>query len=45
MKLGDSIIAATALAIGGDLVTRNVDGFKHIAALRIINPFDTRAAS
>jgi hypothetical protein len=45
MKLGDSIIAATALAIVGDLVTRNVDDFKHIAGLRIINPFDTQAAS
>ena len=45
MKLGDSIIAATALTIGADLVTRNVDDFKHIAALRIINPFDPLVAS
>ena len=39
MKLGDSIIAATALEIGAELVTRNVDDFKHIAGLRIANPF------
>ncbi len=40
MKLGDSIIAATALVIGAKLVTRNVDDFKHIAGLEITNPFD-----
>jgi len=40
MKLGDSIIAATALVIGAKLVTRNVDDFKHIAGLEIVNPFD-----
>ena len=40
MKLGDSIIAATALEIGAKLVTRNVDDFKHIAGLEIANPFD-----
>ncbi|HYR58414.1 MAG TPA: type II toxin-antitoxin system VapC family toxin [Chthoniobacteraceae bacterium] len=40
MKLGDSIVAATALDIGAELVTRNVDDFRHIAELRIINPFD-----
>ena len=39
MKLGDSIIAATAMEIGADLVTRNVDDFKHIAGLKLINPF------
>ena len=39
MKLGDSIIAATALALGAELVTRNVDDFKHVAGLEIINPF------
>ena len=42
MKLGDSIIAATALEIGARLVTRNVDDFKHIAGLEIANPFDKR---
>ena len=40
MKLGDSIIAATALVIGAKLVTRNVDDFKGIAGLKVINPFD-----
>jgi predicted nucleic acid-binding protein len=42
MKLGDSIIAATALTIGAELVTRNVDDFRHIAGLQIINPFEGR---
>ena len=42
MTLGDSIIAATALAENLTLVTRNVDDFKHIAGLDLINPFDTR---
>lgn len=39
MKLGDAIIAATAVEYGVPLVTRNVDDFKHISSLRIINPF------
>jgi len=42
MKLGDSIIAATAFAIGAELVTRNVDDFRHIADLQIITPFEGR---
>ena len=42
MKLGDAIIAATALEFGLPLVTRNVDDFKHVAGLRIINPFEGR---
>ncbi|MGA2496668.1 MAG: type II toxin-antitoxin system VapC family toxin [Tepidisphaeraceae bacterium] len=41
MGLADAIIAATALAHGLPLVTRNVDDFKHIAGLKLINPFDT----
>jgi predicted nucleic acid-binding protein len=36
MKLGDTIIAATALEYGQALVTRNVDDFKHIAGLQSI---------
>ena len=39
MKLGDSIIAATALEYGVALVTRNEGDFKHIAGLQVINPF------
>lgn len=39
MKLGDAIIVATALECGADLVTRNVDDFKHVTGIRIINPF------
>lgn len=42
MKLGDAIIAATAQEYGVPLVTRNVDDFKHIPGLQIINPFATR---
>ena len=42
MKLGDAIIAATALAIGAELVTRNVNDFRHIAELQVINPFEGR---
>lgn len=38
-KLGDSIIAATAFAAGATMVTRNVDDFKHIIGLEVINPF------
>ena len=39
MGTADAIIAATALEFGLPLVTRNVDDFKHIAELEIINPF------
>jgi len=39
MKLGDAIIAATAVANGIPLVTRNEDDFKHIAGLDLRNPF------
>ena len=42
MGLGDAIIAATALEYDLPLVTRNEDDFKHIAGLRIINPFASR---
>ena len=39
MKLGDAIIAATAIASGIPLVTRNEDDFKHIPGLDLRNPF------
>ena len=39
MKLGDAIIAATALEYDLPLVTRNEGDFKHIAGLVLINPF------
>ena len=41
MKLGDSLIGATALLYNLPLMTRNVDDFKHIPSLQIINPFAT----
>lgn len=43
MKLGDAIIAATALEYGVPLVTRNEGDFKHIPNLQIINPFAEKA--
>lgn len=39
MGLADAIIAATALVHRQALVTRNVDDFKHILELELINPF------
>jgi predicted nucleic acid-binding protein len=36
----DALIAATALAHGLALVTRNVQDFRHIGALKIINPWE-----
>lgn len=42
MNLADAIIGATALEYGVPLVTRNVDDFKHILGLTIINPFATQ---
>ena len=40
MSLGDAIIAATALVHDLTLVTRNVDDFRRIPGLRLLNPFD-----
>jgi toxin FitB len=42
MGLGDAIIAATALVHGLPLVTRNVDDFKHVENLNLVNPFAAR---
>ena len=39
MGLADAIIAATALVHGLNLATRNDGDFKHVAGLRVVNPF------
>jgi toxin FitB len=39
IKLGDSLIAATALTHGATLVTRNTDDFKWIVGLALFDPF------
>ncbi len=38
IKLGDSIIAATALVHNITLLTRNLNDFKNIEGLKVINP-------
>ncbi len=40
LKLGDSIVAATAMLFGGDLTTRNEVDFSKIVGLKITNPID-----
>ncbi len=45
VKLGDSLIAATALAHGATLVTHNTDDFKWIAGLMLLDPLVTTRAS
>ena len=40
VKVGDAIIAATAILNDYELVTRNVDDFKHLPTINITNPFD-----
>jgi predicted nucleic acid-binding protein len=40
MKLGDAIIAATAIADNLVLITRNVDDFKFIPNFTVINPYE-----
>jgi len=42
MGLADAIIAATALVHGLELVTRNVDDFKHVTGLVLKNPFEAQ---
>jgi predicted nucleic acid-binding protein len=39
IKLGDSLVAGTALLHDLTLVTRNVDDFTGIEGLRLLNPF------
>jgi predicted nucleic acid-binding protein len=39
MAMGDAIIAATALIHNVPLVTRNIDDFKHLKSLKLLNPF------
>jgi predicted nucleic acid-binding protein len=43
IKLGDAIIAATALVHNLTLVTRNVSDFQTIAGLTVVNPFPPTA--
>ena len=40
IKLPDAIIAATALVYKLELVTRNIDDFKNISGLQMINPWE-----
>jgi predicted nucleic acid-binding protein len=40
IKLADAVIAATALVNDFNLVTRNIDDFKMLDELQVINPFD-----
>jgi len=40
VKLPDAIIAATALVYGLTLVTRNVEDFKNISGLNVVNPWE-----
>ena len=42
MALADAIIAATALVHEMPLVTRNIADFKHVARLKLIDPFATQ---
>lgn len=38
MKIGDSLVAATALVYNAELFTRNITDFKSISGLEVINP-------
>lgn len=44
MSLGDALIAATCLVHDLTLVTRNVDDFRWVPDLRLLNPFDQQPA-
>ncbi len=41
----DAIIAATALEYDLTLVTRNVDDFKQVESLKLVNPFAAQKQS
>ena len=41
MSLGDAIIAGTALVYDLTVVTRNIDDFRWISDLKLLNPFDS----
>lgn len=40
MSLGDAIIAGTALVYNLTIVTRNINDFRWINDLKLLNPFD-----
>lgn len=40
MSLGDAIIAATGLVYDLTVVTRNIDDFRWITNLKLLNPFE-----
>jgi toxin FitB len=40
ISLGDAFIAASAIVVGADLVTRNTSDFTGIPGLNVINPID-----
>lgn len=45
MKLGDALIAATALVAGRTLVTGNIRDFKWIQGLRLLSPSDASSGA
>lgn len=40
MSVGDSIIAATAISLNMEMLTRNIDDFANIQDLKVINPIN-----
>jgi predicted nucleic acid-binding protein len=40
MSLGDALVAGTALVHELTLVTRNIEDFRWIQGLTLVNPFD-----
>ncbi|MBI4651160.1 type II toxin-antitoxin system VapC family toxin [Candidatus Desantisbacteria bacterium] len=40
IKIADAVIAATGIIHNLKIVTRNIDDFKGIEGLKVINPFD-----